>query len=354
MPAIPLPFVITLLLIILAMTSWMQLKAQGKWAYLFIGLNALTSAIVGMRWSFDMQALAKIQPILASLLPYSAWLCFAKVSNPRRFSVLHAVLPALIWIAVIQPVFLWLSVDILLTLLFIGYAIALLKDSFNKENILEDVRLSEWISAIRVQRIAGLILLFSAFIDALMTANINYFNGQHTHLILAMGYAVFIPILAGTVVIISSVTQPMTQQANPTELQINTKTAAELPSNSTNEMSTSEAQIIIQQFELLMQEKQSYLDPDLTLNRLARKLVIPARQVSSAVNLIYKQNISKVINSYRIEFAKHKLETTEESITQIYLSSGFHTKSNFNREFVRITKVTPSQFREGLKDNNRR
>ena len=349
MPSIPLPFVITLLLIILAMTSWLQLKEKGKWAYLFIGLNAVTSAIVGMRWSFDMHALAKLQPILASLLPYSAWLCFTKVNHLHRFSALHALGPALICIAVLQPIFLWLSVDILLTLLFIGYAINLLKDSFNKENILEDVRLSEWVSAIRAQRIAGFILLFSAFIDALMTANIHYFDGQHTHFILAMGYAVLIPILAGTVVVISSVTHPINQKIKVTEAIKDTTTEV---NNNQVEMDTAAAQIIIQQFEQLMLEKQSYLDPDLTLNRLARKLIIPARQVSTAVNLIYKQNISKVINSYRIEFAKSKLATTEESITQIYLSSGFHTKSNFNREFTRITKLTPSQFRENIKSKN--
>lgn len=349
MPSIPLPFVITLLLIILAMTTWIQLKEKGKWAYLFIGLNAVTATVVGMRWSLDMQALAKIQPILASLLPYSAWLCFAKASNPNRFSIFHALAPVLILFAVLQPIFLWLSVDVLLTILFIGYAIALLKDSFNKENTLEDVRLSEWISAIRAQRIAGFILLFSAFIDALMTANINYLDGQHTHLILAMGYAVLIPLLAGTVVVISSVTQPIYQKKDTSNNIPNTNTVTNTHNTNKNEMSITEAQNIIQQFETLMLDKQSYLDPDLTLNRISRKLVIPTRQVSTAVNLIYKQNVSKVINEYRIEFAKNKLITTEESITQIYLSSGFHTKSNFNREFTRLTKLTPSQFRQDLK-----
>ncbi|MDM5053684.1 AraC family transcriptional regulator [Aeromonas dhakensis] len=32
-------------------------------------------------------------------------------------------------------------------------------------------------------------------------------------------------------------------------------------------------------------------------------------------------------------------------MTQILMNAGFQTKSNFNREFQRITGLTPSQFR---------
>ncbi len=83
----------------------------------------------------------------------------------------------------------------------------------------------------------------------------------------------------------------------------------------------------------------------ITLARLSRKLGIRAKQISSAVNLVRQQSIPRVINEYRITHARQALLNTDESITQILMNAGFQTKSNFNREFQRITGLTPSQFR---------
>ncbi len=89
-----------------------------------------------------------------------------------------------------------------------------------------------------------------------------------------------------------------------------------------------------------------YLEPDLTLVRLARKLGIPSKQLSAAVNRHTQANISRFINQFRIEHACQLLETGE-SITNTMLKSGFNTKSNFNREFRRITGATPRSWLDG-------
>jgi AraC-like DNA-binding protein len=111
-------------------------------------------------------------------------------------------------------------------------------------------------------------------------------------------------------------------------------------------MSASRAQSIVELLAKLLSEKTVYLDPDLTLSKLSRKLVIPAKQISVAVNLIHKKNISKLINEYRIEHAKQALLLTDLTITQVFMNSGFQTKSNFNREFSRVAGMTPSEFRK--------
>jgi AraC-like DNA-binding protein len=87
----------------------------------------------------------------------------------------------------------------------------------------------------------------------------------------------------------------------------------------------------------------------LTLSKLSRKLLIPAKQISTAINLVYQQNISKVINEYRIQHAKQAILSSDETITQVFMNSGFQTKSNFNREFARIVGMTPSEFRKQSK-----
>ena len=84
-----------------------------------------------------------------------------------------------------------------------------------------------------------------------------------------------------------------------------------------------------------------FLNQDLTLSQLSRRLRIPVKTLSSAINRVTGENVSRYINAARIEAAKRAL-TSGETVTSAMLSSGFNTKSNFNREFLRITGLTPS------------
>ena len=94
-----------------------------------------------------------------------------------------------------------------------------------------------------------------------------------------------------------------------------------------------------------MRERKLFGDPDLSLNRLARKLGRPAREVSQAVNRVAGRNVSQFINDFRIAEACRLLAATDRSVTEIMLDVGFLTKSNFNREFRRVTGTSPSGWR---------
>lgn len=100
-----------------------------------------------------------------------------------------------------------------------------------------------------------------------------------------------------------------------------------------------------------VRETQIYLNPNLTLNLLARKMGIPARQLSGAINAIRHCNVSQWINSFRIERAQELLRETLLPVTEVMLESGFSTKSNFNREFQRISGLSPTAFRQQARDN---
>jgi len=91
-----------------------------------------------------------------------------------------------------------------------------------------------------------------------------------------------------------------------------------------------------------------HLDPDLNLQRLARKSGIPGKRLSAAVNSVEGVNVSQWINSKRIEHAQQLLQSPDQRISDIIYSCGFNTKSSFNREFKRITGVTPSAWRDSL------
>ena len=80
------------------------------------------------------------------------------------------------------------------------------------------------------------------------------------------------------------------------------------------------------------------------LARLARRLGLPAKVLSAAVNRTAGENISRHVNARRIRHACDLLGQGE-NVTAAMLASGFNTKSNFNREFLRVTGKTPSVFR---------
>lgn len=94
-----------------------------------------------------------------------------------------------------------------------------------------------------------------------------------------------------------------------------------------------------------METKHSYRDPDLNLDRLARRALIPARQISTAINRATGKNVSQYVNELRIAEACQLLAETEKSVTEVMLDVGFQTKSNFNRELRRVTDMTPVQWR---------
>ena len=103
----------------------------------------------------------------------------------------------------------------------------------------------------------------------------------------------------------------------------------------------------------LLTEQEIYLDSDLTLGRLSRRLGIPVKQLSAAINRVTNGNVSRYINRFRIERACERL-LAGESVAIAMDSSGFSTRSNFNREFRRVTGRSPSEWRDGAAGAERR
>jgi AraC-like DNA-binding protein len=98
-----------------------------------------------------------------------------------------------------------------------------------------------------------------------------------------------------------------------------------------------------------MKEGKAYMEPDITLNKLAESLSIIPRDLSMLVNRHFGINFYEFINKYRIEEAKKMLTSPEfinTTITDIYLAVGFNSKSVFYTFFKKFEGVTPSNFRK--------
>ncbi|MBU1297023.1 MAG: AraC family transcriptional regulator [Gammaproteobacteria bacterium] len=349
MIAIPLPFVVALLLAILAGVLFFRREETTPSAFVFIALCALTTTVVGLRWSFDYSLFRLIQPILASCIPVTAWYCFSSAHKRHKFKVWHVLPPIFVTLASFSYPFWRPPLDPMLTLLYVGYGIALIRASFKTSNLPEQVRLSDIDNALKAERIAGAMLLMSAMIDGALAVDFSFFAGEHALIILAIGHAVLLPILAIAVIMMSlSIVPSVNESSDQNEKTTPVEESKDKPHHP---LTDDEVKDIVHKIEVLLSTKEAFLDPDLTLDRLARKACIPARQISAAINQVYGRNISQVVNEYRIERAKTLLLSTDKAITQIYLDSGFQTKSNFHREFSRVTQQTPSAFRRSNMKN---
>jgi AraC-like DNA-binding protein len=97
-----------------------------------------------------------------------------------------------------------------------------------------------------------------------------------------------------------------------------------------------------------MGTERPFMDGDLTIQKLAEKLSIPAHHLSQTINERLGQTVSDFINSYRVEEAKKKLldpALKHLSVLGIAEEVGFNSKSSFNSVFKKHTNMTPSEFR---------
>ena len=88
-----------------------------------------------------------------------------------------------------------------------------------------------------------------------------------------------------------------------------------------------------------------YLDSGLTADRLARHLHVPARALSEAVNRHLGMNVSQYVNGFRLRRAADLLAQTDDGLAEVMAQSGFLTRSNFYREFLREYGQTPTAYR---------
>ena len=117
----------------------------------------------------------------------------------------------------------------------------------------------------------------------------------------------------------------------------------------TSRLDTSETKELVEKIKLLIEKDALFLDPKLSLEKVAEHVGTSSRNVSRAINEHDGTNFSDFVNSFRIEKAKVLLVTpsyANEKIASIAYDCGFGNVTTFNLAFKAATKHTPSSFRK--------
>lgn len=113
-----------------------------------------------------------------------------------------------------------------------------------------------------------------------------------------------------------------------------------------------EAKRYLEKLLKIVEEEQLYIQPDLSLGKLAKKMSLPSYLLSALINQQLNQNFSEFINSHRVKYAQKILADEayqHRTISSIAFDSGFHSLSAFNYAFKKQTRMTPSAYRKKQK-----
>lgn len=323
MIVLPLPILLAMILGFLALRMALGQRPVPLIAWL-LAMLAVQALINALALHYGMDGARFVQPITAMCVPALAWLAWRADALGQRLGwndLAHFIGPA---IAAALRLENSLILEMLVPLTYVGYAMAL---------ALSLLRTGPDLPRAKMGQGDGTRLIWAGIAAALM---LSAFSDVAIAVFVALGQVDAVPRLVDIATtagllgmgMLAVFAQRMTGHFGEDE--------ADVP------MAPSEDDhALFARLETLMAERRLWRDPDVTLSMLARRLHVPAKTLSIAVNRVTGQNISRYVNGHRIAAASASLQQGA-SVTEAMLDAGFLTKSNFNREFRRITGKTPS------------
>ena len=293
-------------------------------------LAAVQALLVSLRWDYGISQFRIPQVLLAAAMPGAVWLSFrvavSGMAAPGWRDTLHVLPVVLAGIALIAYPD---AIDIILVLAFLFYGLRFLRLALSGETGFGKIPLEGVIDMRRAVWLLAFSLLGSTLVDVLVFLDFARGAGAHAALFIGAGNLIWLLALGASVALGS--------QALPLETG---EAEQEVPS-----LPEEEDFKVAEKIRSLLVGTGLAKDSGLTLSRLSRRAGLPMRTVSSAINRVHGRNVSQYINDVRVAEACRLLRDDEISITQAIYASGFQTKSNFNREFMRVTGKTPRVWR---------
>ena len=331
MPMLPLPAFAALVLGYLAIRTFLS---EGRPPLVaFLAACAVQSLLVALVLGYGVAWLRPVLPVSATVIPPLAWITFqdALVRRiPPRRAALHAAAPAFVLFC---RIFAPGTTDVVVPLVFAGYGGAILHLSRG----VTDMPLAR-LEAERVPQVLwqvlGWALIASALCDVLIALAFMAGNDGAAGWLITFSSSlvlILLGLLSGS---------PSASGAAGEDPE------APVPAPPSQETRREDVDIVTA-LEAFLTREPLHLDPNLTLSRLARRLHLPEKRLSAAVNRATGANVSRYVNSWRIRHACARIEAGA-SVTEAMLDSGFNTKSNFNRAFLRETGVPPSGWKGGM------
>lgn len=322
MPTLPIPVFVSFLLAFACLRLCVEQRRLSILG-LLLALCAAQSFIIALAQHYMVPGMRWVQPVSAALVPPIAWLAYVitALRPAARGDLLHGLVPLAVLAALlVAPPFL----DVLLPAAFVGYGVAILMQALRGADAQPQAILAHDNLPARIWLVIGAALVASALSDVLIVL------AQATGRAEARGWIITV-FSVGNLLLIGLFALSPYLRAEPRD--------AERPDEEIPEPDIE----LWERLQAFMARERPYLDPNLTLAQLARKLRVPAKALSATINRSTGENVSRFVNAERIRHAQSLL-LRGQTVTEAMLASGFNTKSNFNREFLRVAGASPSDW----------
>lgn len=329
----PLPFVSAVIALVIAahiVTGRGGTRASRTCFTALCLLFAVEAILVGLRFGYGVERFEPLQRVLPLGVGPLLWCGFqALADKPALRSRTWAHLAAAVLlagiVAMVEP--LGRMIDLIIAASYGGYLWGLFRMWRGRSGALSGTALGQ-VEAFRRRLLLAIVLLAAlVVVDTAIAVDFVVWNGRHAPALIVTG---------NLALIVAALSVALSRQG---ERRLSS------PVGAGHHTATAEDHDLALRAAALLSESGLHRDPDLTLSRMARRLGIPARSLSIAVNRVHGQSVSLFVNARRVEDAAALLRTTDATVADIMERTGFLSRSNFYREFQRVHGVPPAEYR---------
>ena len=142
--------------------------------------------------------------------------------------------------------------------------------------------------------------------------------------------------------------QPATGESDPIESKESGEKETKAAKYSKSALDTDMSARILKRLNETMEQEKPYLENNLTLPGLAKRVSTSPHYLSQVINEQLQMSFFDLINSYRVETAKQLIIDPlphTKTILDIAMASAFNSKSAFYTAFKKQMGITPSEFK---------
>lgn len=333
MISVPLPLFLTGLAVlfgVMALTrAWLPGPARAFFVSLAV-LIAVETVFVALRFAYRIDAVLVIQRLLPFWIGPLLYLGYVAVSDRaarmQPVILLHVGIAAGLTavVAALPPI--RAGLDLMIGLSYASYALLLLRLWRGGPDQLSHLAVAHVGFMRRMILVAVALLAVTCVMDTLIAVDFARNAGANVARLLSVASLVLIALLGMAVLL--------------------TVRGGHSTSSQQNDQDTA----LEQQARKFLEESRLFVDPQLSLTRLARRLGVTDRALSEAINRANGKNVSQFINEFRVGEAARLLHSTSDPVGAVGEAAGFLTRSNFYTEFQRVKGQSPGAYRKAAMD----
>ncbi|MDW3222178.1 MAG: AraC family transcriptional regulator [Paracoccaceae bacterium] len=308
---------------------WLTHRAKILFATLAV-LMIVETVLVSLRFAYQIGsvlALQRLLPFWIGPLLYLGYVALSDRAERMQMIMLgHLSCAAVINIVIASIPQTRVALDLLIGLSYATYAVFLMRLWRGGPDLLSQLPVAHIPKMRRLLLLGVLLLAVTCVMDTVIAVDFARNAGENVSRLLSIGSAILI---------LSFCIAAFWVARAPKHIPLGVRAPEDQDT------------AILRQATRFLHESRLFTDPDLSLTRLARRIGVTDRALSTAINRETGNNVSQFINGFRVAEAARLLRATKDPVGTIGEASGFLTRSNFYTEFQRVHDQSPGAYRKG-------